>query len=852
MSSSKRAYFTICSLNYLAYALTLHESLVAVDVESASNFSLILVDEPEDPHLLDELPFEVILAKDLDIPTFWDMAMRYSIMEFNTAVKPAAFKHLIRVRGYSQVIYLDPDIFVVKELAHVHEVLDKGAEIVLTPHTTEPLEDGFDPGDLRIMQTGVYNLGFFACRQSASTDKLLDWWDRRMVADCRVDLQNGIFVDQKFMDLAPAFCEAAHILHHPGYNIAYWNLPSRSVQNVGNDWLVNDVHAHFFHFSGVNADDPSVFSKHQNRYSPDDIGSLKSLFLDYLAALTSHRHTEWSKLHYRYSSFDDGASIPAIYRTIYQKYVAPCESDYLSVFTANYDLLNAPSDDVDQEPDLPISRVMLEIWNQRPDLQLTFPISNRQGREAMTRWFIASATSEYGIPETAIDGQKRKLEQNSQPLPSVTPGSRISKLKRRISRIALSLSPAIRPIYRSLPMSWRIKARDGLLISASQPSYASMFKSDTKRSYDKSLKPGVDVYGYFSTVSGVGEGARRMARALSSADVSHQTIEINRDGHLAHSPSTGPNRHKIALFHINADQTPRVLDNIGPSTLKGQYRIGYWAWEVEKFPSAWMLAFDYLDEIWVPSEFVRQSISKVTAKPVVVVPHPVTPVANMAFPKSIALPDDRFVFLCAIDLRSFEARKNPRGMVEAFRRAFPEQSDTDPVLAIKLSGGKVYAAARKALDTLIEADENIIVIDSTLSDDDWSALKANCDAFLSLHRSEGFGLSIAEMLAIGKPVIATNYGGNTDYLSEETGYLVNFSMAEIRPGEYPESAGEYWAEPDIDHAASIIRKIATEPLDLSRTANGKALMERSYSSSAIADRINNRLTELSTTLSQQK
>lgn len=837
MLGSRRAYFTICSLNYIAYALTLHNSLKLSDPQAAKEFWLILADEPDDDAVLKTLPFQVVLAKDLNIPTFWDMAMRYSIMEFNTAVKPAAFKHLINDRGYSEVVYLDPDILVVRALTDVHEALSGGADIVLTPHTVAPLEDGFDPDDQRIMQTGIFNLGFLACRNSIATLDLLNWWDRRMIAGCRVDLENGIFVDQKYMDLAPVFCEAAYILRHTGYNIAYWNLPNRKVSKSDNTWLADGKPAHFFHFSGVVADDPDVFSKHQNRFDPNDIGELKSLFLEYLARLKRNGHNTWRKMSYCYGKFSDGSDIPPIYRKIYQQFCKPSTLPYENVFQSDFLLLNAPDERIDQQYPLKISRVMFEIWTERPDLQKAFPLSNRQGREAFARWFIASAKTEYGLPEEAFSNLNTQISDGRSKRAINAPRSRASQLQRSFSRKALSFAPAIRPIYRALPMSWRTKARDSLLNSAAQPSYASILKSHNQHALNSTLKAGFDIYGYFSSFTGVGEGARRMVQIMEHASIPHQEFNIESEGHLALPEKDSHIPHKIALFHINADQTPRVLDNLGPSRLKGQYRIGYWAWELEVFPEAWNLAFDYVNEVWVPSEFVRAAVASRTSKPVHVVPHPIIPAPKPKGIGRLALPKGRFLILCAVDFRSFDARKNPRGMVDAFRLAFPEQKASDPILVVKMNGQHSRPAAREAFGKYIDHDKNIAVIDEDLNDNDWNTLKSTCDAFLSLHRSEGFGLSIAEMMALGKPVIATDFGGSRDFLSAETGFPVRFKKSRIKPGEYPESAGKYWADADLQHAASYLKAIVDETIDARRIKNGEAKILSEFSVLVIAQRV---------------
>jgi hypothetical protein len=159
----------------------------------------------------------------------FDMAARYSIMEMNTAVKPFCFEWLFRDQGFDRAVYIDPDILLVAPLRELTQAFDGGAAIVLTPHSLLPLDDGKDPDDIRLMRTGAYNLGFCGVASSSSGARFLAWWGQHLIDDCIVDLENGIFVDQKFCDLVPCYFEDTVVLRHPGYNVAYWNLNGRRV-----------------------------------------------------------------------------------------------------------------------------------------------------------------------------------------------------------------------------------------------------------------------------------------------------------------------------------------------------------------------------------------------------------------------------------------------------------------------------------------------------------------------------------------------------------------------------------------------------------------------------------------------
>ncbi len=188
--------FTICSANYLPYARVLHRSLLRKG--GIRDFVCFLVDEVGDHLALAELEFECVEARRIGCGHFFDMAARYSIMEMNTAIKPFCFQWLFDNRKSENIVYLDPDIYVISEFIELDKLLSQDADIVLTPHSTEPLLDGRDPDDLRLLRTGAYNLGFCALRRSRSTASFLDWWKSHLVENCAVDLENGIFVDQKY------------------------------------------------------------------------------------------------------------------------------------------------------------------------------------------------------------------------------------------------------------------------------------------------------------------------------------------------------------------------------------------------------------------------------------------------------------------------------------------------------------------------------------------------------------------------------------------------------------------------------------------------------------------------------
>src|SRR6201996_49172 len=253
---------TIIAKNYLAHARVLARSLKASAPE-AKLWTLIIDDFERyiDP---EREPFEVLTPSDVGCEQFTRMALRYSVLELSTAVKPWLLRHLMAQTG-GPVTYLDPDIKVFAPLRRLDELAERHG-LVLTPHNSEPIPaDGRRPGQIDIMIAGVSNLGFVSLAPRPEIESLLDWWADRLLRDCRVDPIWGYFVDQRWFDLAPGFLSDLAIVRDPEYNVAYWNLHERRLTQDDGRYLVNGRPLAFFHFSGFDPDHPVSLSRHQNR-----------------------------------------------------------------------------------------------------------------------------------------------------------------------------------------------------------------------------------------------------------------------------------------------------------------------------------------------------------------------------------------------------------------------------------------------------------------------------------------------------------------------------------------------------------------------------------------------------------
>jgi glycosyltransferase involved in cell wall biosynthesis len=347
---------------------------------------------------------------------------------------------------------------------------------------------------------------------------------------------------------------------------------------------------------------------------------------------------------------------------------------------------------------------------------------------------------------------------------------------------------------------------------------------------------GATIFGYLKAESGVGEAARRLFLSLRAVGypVAAKSLPIpafeDSDMTLAEEWTGSGSPYRTHIFHFNADTTLHLKKLVKRRNLHGRYKIGVWTWELPQLPISWHRAADVLDEIWVPSEFVRLAVAPTTSKPVHVFPHAVPKLEAPDNSRDyFGIQPDKFVILVSIDLNSYIARKNPIAAIEAVRRAFSD--DTKNVLLIVKMHGKNQPSARLAIKQAIRDLPHARLIDRVLSRHEMTLLQASCDVYLSLHRSEGFGLCVAECMALGKLVIVTNYSGTCDYVDAHCGAPVGFSLRAVAPGQYPFGDGQFWAEPDLSHAAELLRHAFKDPdwrRDIAARAREKIDQQLSY------------------------
>jgi glycosyltransferase involved in cell wall biosynthesis len=352
--------------------------------------------------------------------------------------------------------------------------------------------------------------------------------------------------------------------------------------------------------------------------------------------------------------------------------------------------------------------------------------------------------------------------------------------------------------------------------------------------HEPPVQPGpLVVSGLINETKGVSEAARLTMRALSAARyplVGHdlRTLLNARSTAEAALPVAGAGG--VWLIHVNAPEGLKALARLSPTQWLGRYRIGYWAYELPVAPTLWRSASHAFHELWAPSRFVADALKASGVDvPIRVMPHPVAiderlPTRDRA---RFLMPRDAFAVLAMGDLHSSATRKNLLGAIAVYRRSFPTP-DGKSVLILKTQSSDAHRDFRAQAETAIAGRKDIMLVADTLSRFELRGLLASCDVLLSPHRSEGFGLALAEAFQMDVPALATGWSGNLDFMSDLPELLIDSTLVPVRDlhGVYGRS-GLQWAEPDLADAASKLCALANDPALRQRlAAKGRAAVER--------------------------
>jgi glycosyltransferase involved in cell wall biosynthesis len=610
---------------------------------------------------------------------------------------------------------------------------------------------GCDPGALpNTSERFAYEPGFFAL--GAGGDDFLETWSEEL----RRSLNDGTTINRTVIDaIAERYSPA--VLEHPGYNVGYWNLAGKSMSFVGNEFRADGEPLRFFNFAGYDIDRPHLLSRdagHAPRVLLSGSPPLAAICNSYREAVLGAQRQLSERFPHGFGRLPSGLRIDRSMHAIYRRALArfnaaagPTPPDpSTSAGEAGFiKWLNQRMTDGKPE----ITRYMLEVHAARIDLQDAFPEPLVRDAARFHAWFMSCGRTEENVPPQLLPGDAR-----AQGSPSET--------------------------------------ADAVIPAAPQV--------------------GVNVVGYFRAELGLGEAARLLLTALDAAGIPYSTAGYSEtDNRQAHDfvEQHAADDADINIVCINPDQFPRFAAAAPQELWRDRYTIAIWVWEADEFPEGYEAAFDYVDEVWVATDFVHRVISKVSPKPVFKYHLPIVkPAIDPSITRTALGIPDRFCFLFSFDFLSVLERKNPVGLIEAFCRAFAPGEG--PVLVLKTINAEQRILESEKLKYAIADHPDVVLLDGYLSALEKNTLTALCHCYVSLHRSEGYGLTMAEAMALAKPVIATGYSGNLEFMTPANSYLCRFTSREIGAGCDPYPPDAHWSEPDVDHAAALMREVYTD------------------------------------------
>jgi glycosyltransferase involved in cell wall biosynthesis len=710
--------------------------------------TLLLVDgRPEDGLTVGDR-FETLFPQDIGLDP---VDLRNMFMIYEVTEMSTALKPALLKHLVDQasepVVYLDPDCFVYDRLDEVDELASLHS-LVLTPHVRRPIpRDGLLVDEQQILWSGIFNLGFVAVTSAAGP--FLEWWGERTRFDALRDPPAAHFTDQRWVDFVPALFPH-YVLRDPGYNVAYWNLFERPVARRTDGTLTaGGAPLRFFHFSGYDPDDPHVLSTYQGDRPR--------------ARLSDHPVVAELCAEYRVAlrraDFDGAKYLPYRFETI----------------------AGGPIDVI-------VRRLIREVLldPQETGKAPPYPFGDDDGR-AFVEWL-------------------------NEPVIRFSGGS-VSRLVRGAWRARVDIQFAF-------PDGLGADAPRFARWAAYDPSFQGLFghldrSSNQPRRAPRQSEPapGLNVVGYFDAELGVGEAGRVMVRAAERAGLPVAThvcrSTLSRQGAGFERPGSSAPAYDFSLFCVNADSISQVVAEFEGVLSRDLYRIGLWFWELEEFPDYGQTTLDCVDEIWVASPFTRDAIARNVKKQIHVFPLPIVPDPPTCLTRGdLGIPEG-FLFVFCFDALSVLGRKNPGAVIDAFQRAFPTEGEA--LLVLKSINGERRGADFERLRGMAGGRRDIQIVDEYWAYQHVGALVQLCDCYVSLHRSEGFGLTLAAAMAQGRPVIGTGYSGNLAFMNDTNSLLVPYDLVNVGPGNHPYPPEGRWAEPDVCAAADLMLRVRADP-----------------------------------------
>jgi glycosyltransferase involved in cell wall biosynthesis len=415
-----------------------------------------------------------------------------------------------------------------------------------------------------------------------------------------------------------------------------------------------------------------------------------------------------------------------------------------------------------------------------------------------------------------------------------------------ISKLVLNVSGTLKPVLiKLLPLSLLRKMKRSMIAN----SYGKLEKLNILPYENGRYEHGVNLIGNICAESGLGQSCRLVASALDKTGFPLSIYKYEQLGAEGQGDHSWENRlskelpYDVNLIHINPHELGLAFIQQDASVWNYRYNIGYWLWELEEFPDEWIPCFQCLDEIWAPSEFICNAIRKKTTLPVRCMPYYVdVHIGTIYDRKHFGIPEDKFLYLMMYDQSSCMERKNPIGVLNAFKMAF-EKENENVGLVIKINNPT--PESRKQIRSVLDGYTNVYLIEETLSRDEVNSLTKCVDVVVSLHRAEGFGLVLAEAMLLGTPTVATNWSSNTEFMNENVACMVDYELITIEKDMPPFKAGNRWADANLDQAAEYMKKLYEdkEYYEMIRK-NAKEYAKEKLGMDQAAGRIRERLKEI--------
>lgn len=789
-------------------------------------------------------------------------------------------------RGSGPVLHLPPSAWVLGDLAPVAAALATRSVVLVPRMIADVPSDGLAPTRAQMERAGRVDETVIAVDGTPSADGFLVWWGLQLEAmlgslDAR---RAGARPEDRpwlarLLELAPARFATA-VLDDPGCNLSMWNLhlhtlssapgapagatPAETMpagttraaprstgaapgettpgKTTPEETTLVDGHAplRWLNLPGFRPDRPHQLNAAASRVRVSRSPALRELSIAYAAEL---RRAGWAAVDRRR---DIGRVLPG--GLVYDDALDALRARAEALGECYEDLFGADGGDARAfaswlEGPAPagarygVNRyVYYRVARERPDVVRAYPDLDGPEGAGYAEWCWVFGREEVSIPERFMPPRPGAAAAE----PRLAPQAQPADVRRQTGGAPPTVMGSQQATAQDSPA-----IAEGPLPTADGPAPTPADGSS----------PAVRVTGYLSHTLGLGAAGRGYATALRAAGVAVSTASVPL--HHLELPVTledGYGRHAFEdiahdgahrgyeIVAVNAEELPSFVARLGEDYFQGP-RIGVWGWETDAIPPRWQRAFGLVQEIWVYSRFMAANIGAVAPVPTLALPPPVSPPAEPAEPERLGVPDDGPLLLFVFDYLSTIQRKNPVGLIEAFKRAFAPGEG--PRLLIKTINAPLRPLAEEEVLWAAHGRPDIHVIDRSLSGPELNGLMAACDCYVSLHRSEGFGLTMAEAMAIGKPVIGTGYSGNLDFMNEHNSYLVEHELGRVGPDceIYPPEG--HWAQPSVEHAAELMRRVVERPQEAAaRGARARGDIASQLSPQATGAAMRGRLEEL--------